>query len=356
MSQYDLKSIKAQLKSEDIVFLLMTLGATRYEEKDAYIIFPTICHNLNAEEASMKLYYYKSTCSFHCYTECVESFDIFELYKKWYTLRNIGYNFYKDIVLKIISYFDDNYFLIATGESERWDGSRFYNKREEYNFTPLNKNLLSAFSDYQAVEWLQEGMSSEAMSKYNIKFDTVGNKIVIPHYDIHDNLIGIRGRALNIEDIQLGKYRPLSINGATYSHALGWNLYGLNLVQDNIKRKRYVIIFEGEKSCILSETYFGQDNVGVAVCGSNFSKNQLNLLLKYFEVNEIIIAFDKEYHDGVSARKYFKKLKDMCEKYNNYCNFSFIFDIDNLLDEKDSPIDKGKEIFMQLLNKRIQLG
>ena len=43
----------------------------------------------------------------------------------------------------------------------------------------------------------------------------------------------------------------------------------------------------------------------------------------------------------------------MCEKYKNYANFSFIFDRNGLLDLKDSPVDKGKEVFQKLYESRV---
>lgn len=93
------------------------------------------------------------------------------------------------------------------------------------------------------------------------------------------------------------------------------------------------------------------DNCAAAVCGSSFNKYQLNILLKYCHPKEIVICFDKEEKQG--EEKYLKKLYHICEKYKNYCNFSFIYDMENLLDMKDSPTDKGEEIFRKLLDRRI---
>jgi hypothetical protein len=53
--------------------------------------------------------------------------------------------------------------------------------------------------------------------------------------------------------------------------------------------------------------------------------------------------------------KYFYKLWNICKKYSNYCTFSFIYDRENLLDLKDSPTDKGEEIFKKLLEKRVKV-
>ena len=63
------------------------LGADRYIEKDNYIIFPTICHNINSAEASMKLYYYKDNKFFYCYTED-DGMSIFKFLETYYKTRN----------------------------------------------------------------------------------------------------------------------------------------------------------------------------------------------------------------------------------------------------------------------------
>ena len=43
-------------------------------------------------------------------------------------------------------------------------------------------------------EWIEDGISYEIMKVYNILYSISRNKIVIPHYDAENNLIGIRGR------------------------------------------------------------------------------------------------------------------------------------------------------------------
>ena len=45
----------------------------------------------------------------------------------------------------------------------------------------------------------------------------------------------------------------------------------------------------------------------------------------------------------------------MCKKYKNYAQFSFIYDKENLLELKDSPTDKGEDIFLKLLKKRVKI-
>ena len=60
MNEITLQELNDSLTPERVIQLVLSLGADRYEEKSDYIVFPTLCHNLNVEDASMKLYYYKS--------------------------------------------------------------------------------------------------------------------------------------------------------------------------------------------------------------------------------------------------------------------------------------------------------
>ena len=64
----DYQKVISELQDKDVINLLLSLGADRYKETADAIIFPTICHNVDAAEASMKLYYYKNTKLFYCYT------------------------------------------------------------------------------------------------------------------------------------------------------------------------------------------------------------------------------------------------------------------------------------------------
>ena len=81
MINYD--RIKEELTLNDIIKIIEHfVPDLNYEERQDYLVLPTICHNLNQEDGSKKLYYYDNTHLFHCYTQCDESFDIYELVKK----------------------------------------------------------------------------------------------------------------------------------------------------------------------------------------------------------------------------------------------------------------------------------
>ena len=117
------------------------------------------------------------------------------------------------------------------------------------------------------------------------------------------------------------------------------------------------IIFESEKSVMLYQSYFGiENNIAVACCGSNITAYQMDLLLNA-GAQEIIIAFDRQFQE-LGDKEFIqlkKKLMTLYNKYHNYTNISFIFDKNMITGYKDSPVDCGPQIFLQLFKERIIL-
>ena len=110
--------------------------------------------------------------------------------------------------------------------------------------------MLSYFTEYYHPLWLREGISKEVMQNFGIRYSIGQNKIIIPHVDINGRLVGIRGRALEKSDIELGKYRPVSVGQTIYAHQLQFNLYGLYQHKEAIQKYRRAVIFEiGRASC-----------------------------------------------------------------------------------------------------------
>lgn len=345
----DYKQLIDNLKDNDIFNLLEKLGAEPLDKGD-YFLCKTICHNEDAEEASYKLYYYKNSHRFMCYTSC-NSMSIFSFLQHYYETRSIPYDWTTDVlrVVQNCSDFKPVEGFVAPKYVTLKDKYRIQRKPQILETYP--KGLLDIFIKTYPVEWLRDGISKKAMDKYDIRFSISQNKIIIPHYNVYGELVGIRGRALNKDEIALvGKYMPVQIEGKWYAHPLSMNLYGLNFNKENIRKYGICYVGEAEKFCLQMDS-FSMPNCSVAVCGSQFNKYQLNLLIKTCMPREIVICFDQEELEG--ENKYFNKLYSLCKKYTNYCTISFIYDRKRLLDLKDSPTDKGEEVFRELLKRRI---
>lgn len=346
------KEIVDNLRTESVIELMTKLGADRYKEEDDCIIFPTICHNIDSQNASLKLYYYKNTKLFVCYSNC-QTMSIFNFLKQYYETRGIEYDWVNDICNVVLNCSNFSPRLTFTSPRTTSLKELYGRENKSVRLPEFSKGVLEAFIKRYPPEWLEDGISREAMDKYNIRYSISQNKIIIPHYDAEGRLVGIRGRALNDWEIEnVGKYMPIKMEQTWYKHPLGMNLYGLYQNKENIKKKKICYVCESEKAVMQCES-FSQPNCAVAVCGSSFSKWALNLLLKCAAPEEIVICFDKE--ELPNEHKYFDKLYSLCQKYKNYCRFSFVYDRDNLLKLKESPTDRGENVFQELLKKRVRV-
>ena len=353
------QEIKEKLSDEDVRKLLLEMGAIFYYEDDDMWITNTICHH----GTKPKLYYHKDSKLFHCYTECgqMDIFDVVMGYK--------GYEqeeFQKAINWICIKLNIDNceYGFGKQEQISDWEFIRKYKKNsrkesETKSLVPYDKNILNIFQKMYTKDWVIEGISIETMEKYNVLYSTWQQKIIIPHFDINNQLIGVRGRSLIDEDIELfGKYTPFKVGRRFYNHSLGQNLFGLNHNMKTIQRKRKIMLVEAEKSVFQTDTMFGDDNFTVALCGSNLTDYQKSMLLM-LGVREVIVALDKQYQtlDSDECKKWAKHIKDkIINKLSSYFLVSVIWDTSDMLGYKDSPTDKGKDILLKLMENKIYVG
>lgn len=352
-----IKEIIESLTLEDVHQFLLSLGVddNDIDVQDDYLICPTICHNPIEEATSMKLYYYDQNKSFHCYTQCSENFNIIELYMRYMELNHykIFYSDAEDYIRQFVGQLQEVVVNEPTFHYEKTVRSEDF-----IDLPPYNPNVLDCFIDYPHPLWLKDGISEKSMKKFHIGFSLSQNRITIPHYDYRGFLIGIRSRALEEKDLEFGKYRPMMVGDKMYNHQLGFNLYGIYENKEAIKRFKRAVIFEGEKSVLLSDTFYGNYSVAVATCGSQLNRFQINLLVKKYGASDITLAFDKEFKNlnDPACGIYRKKLIDKCLKYRGLANFYYIFDEHNLLQQKDSPIDRGVEVYEKLMRKRIKIN
>lgn len=361
--------IKNNLTLEQVFKLLTDLKAEPLY-KNNIIICKTICHHhINElDEASHKLYYYENSHLFKCFTDCGETFDIFELIIKVKTLEGEENYSLPSAISFIINYFNiDNDNLNDDFELRRDDFTLFENY-DKINNIVLEKQIveLKEYSDNilknlpkPIIEtWINDGISKEVMDYYEICYDPKNCGIVIPHRDINGKLIGIRERTTLKENAELyGKYMPMKIGKQMFNHPISFSLFGIYQNKDNIKRFKKAIIVEAEKSVMQYATMFGQENnICVAICGSSFIQYQAQLLLE-LGVNEIIVALDRQYKEinDDEFKKLVKNLKNIHSKYGHLVKISFMFDKENLLPYKASPTDEGKDVFLKLYNNRVNL-
>lgn len=357
--QLDKDKIKDSLTEEEIHKVLKDLGS-----KDPIMgnQYTTVCHGGHKH----KLYYYHESKSFHCYTDCSENMDIFEV-----VVRAKGISFPQAV--QYVANLTGKRFGFTASLSQSnseiindWELINRHKKKEKVitKLPEYNSNVLDVFLPYPHESWINEGISYETQRKYGISYYIHDERIIIPHFDINGRLIGIRGRSMNEEDIELGKkYIPVTVENQLYNHQTMFNLYGLHKTKEAIKRLGKVAIFEGEKSVLKCEDYYENNNFSVACCSSSITNFHRDILLS-LGIEEVIICFDRfrDKKDTETEEKYQEeignyqnKLLKLARKFTPYVRTYIVYDDFELLQAKESPVDRGKDVLEQLMKYKYEI-
>lgn len=364
---YNKDELLKTLTQKDILKIIESVGCVDYKvNSDGSISLSTFyCHK---GDSVNKLIYYPNSNDpkfhygiFKCYT-CGDSYNIIEFVIRANRSQGKSITWYKAIeyIATITSY---NISITIEKPKHICDMSwlKKFSKDKSTDIIdckPIDEHVLEMFEYTPHETFLNDHISRETLSTFEISYWGNTNQIVIPHRDRHQNLIGIRGRYLDEEDVEnIGKYVPLNIEGKFLSHKLSHNLYGIHINQDKIKACRKCLLLESEKGVMQNHSYFGDDDFSLAVCGSEISEEQVKLLLNYLKIEELILGFDKEYKDpyGWDGELYKNKLFKKIRPIIPYCKVSIIWDKDGLLEYKDAPTDKGKDTLLKLLENKIEI-
>ena len=190
--------------------------------------------------------------------------------------------------------------------------------------------------DDKLAVWEREGISRESLDKFQVYYDSFSNCLVYPIRNAEGKIVNIGGRTLNPD------WKAKGLRKYTYFFSWGElkTIYGLAENRQEILKKKEVILFEGCKSVLLADTY-GVHNTA-ALLTSHLNPHQMKLLASLG--CRVVFALDKD----VSIRE-----DHNIRKLKQFVNVSYIYDYEDLLGEKDSPVDKGKEVFERLYERRL---
>ena len=209
--------------------------------------------------------------------------------------------------------------------------------QKECTATKLHESVMEQYDpDLSKLQiWRDEGISDEALRKFQVRYDGVTNSIVYPIRDPDGTIVNIGSRTLD------PNYKEKGIPKYIYRYKWGTinTIYGLAENRAAIQEKREIILFEGAKS-VMKAAGWGIDNCG-AILTSHLSSNQLKILLKLGV--SVVFALDRD----VNIRN-----DRNIGKLRHYCNVFSLYDRENLLEEKDSPVDRGEDVFRTLYEGR----
>lgn len=184
--------------------------------------------------------------------------------------------------------------------------------------------------------WEAEGISEASLEKFQVFYDSFSDRLVYPIRNVDGRIVNVGGRTLD-PDWKVKKLRK-------YTYFFNWGtmstIYGLAENMDEIKSKREIILFEGCKSVLMADSW-GIHNCG-AILTSHLNPNQMMILAKLG--CRVVFALDKD----VDIRK-----DHNIQKLWQYTTVEYIHDSWDVLSEKDSPVDKGEEVFRKLYERRL---
>lgn len=227
--------------------------------------------------------------------------------------------------------------LAAVEVAKRYKGRKKQAKVSKTKVLPDDYMLRYERNPEKLAVWEAEGISEASLKRFQVAYDSFSDRLVYPIRNVNGEIVNVGARTLdpNWKQKRLRKYSYI------YSWDGGMNtVFGLAENRDEILRKKEVILFEGAKSVMIADSW-GIRNCG-ALLTSHLSQFQLKILAKLGV--RVVFALDKE----VVIRD-----DPNIARLKRYITCEYLWDRDNLLDEKDSPVDKGVETFMKLYEGRL---
>lgn len=185
--------------------------------------------------------------------------------------------------------------------------------------------------------WIEEGISREVLDRWQVFYDSFSDRLVYPIRNLAGKIVNIGGRTLD----QDWKAKGLRKYNYFYQWGTMDTIFGLFENIDEIVKKREVILFEGCKSVLLADTW-GIRNTACLLT-SHLNPHQMKILARLG--CRVVFALDKE----VRIRE-----DHNIQKLKNYVEVEYLWDKEDLLDEKDAPVDKGPEVFKKLYEGRLR--
>lgn len=197
----------------------------------------------------------------------------------------------------------------------------------------INEEYITENGIVPYYKWYKEGLNITTQKYFQIGIDVNTERITFPIHNKNGELIGIKGRYCGSNREIEDKYKYLYLLPCNKSI----ELFNLHRALPHIQQLKEVIVVEGGKTTMFLTQWKYPNAVGIE--GDSLSPIQIKLLKDLGLDIKYIFAFDKD-KDAEYVKKEASKLTGRM-KYG-------IIDIENNLEHKDSPTDKGKEVWDNL--------
>ena len=191
---------------------------------------------------------------------------------------------------------------------------------------PISKNILSYYKNRVNNLFLKDNISYETQQDFQIGYDDSTNRITIPIFSEIGDLVGVKGRLFK-EELSSDDLKYVYIEPCQRSKII----YGLNKTIPYIKKAGRIYVPEAEKG-VLQLWEYGDRNAG-ATGGKELSQQQIELLTRLGV--DIVFVQDKDVKQ--------EEIEELASHFVDQIPIYYIYDNDNILDEKESPTDNPEK-------------
>ncbi|MER2059712.1 MAG: DNA primase [Niallia sp.] len=248
---------------------------------------------------------------------------------KYWICNTLGY----------VEYIDEFYRVTSDKQEENVNYNSWLKKvkRNPIKEIETNKVISTDYRNHFGVipykKWYDEGLSIITQRKFEVSIDVPSERVVFPIHNKFGELIGYKGRYCGkVKEIE-DRYKYLYVVPCNKSI----EFFNLHRALPYINEKREVIVVEGAKTVMFLDQW-GCKNA-ISIEGDILTDGQLVLLKELGIDIKFVFVWDKD-KDTKFIYHEVNKLKGRL-KYA-------VLDTEDLLQEKDSPTDRGKKVWNTL--------
>lgn len=195
-------------------------------------------------------------------------------------------------------------------------------EEKEKPLQPISEKILSYYKPYVNDLFYEDHIDYDTQREFEIGFDEETNRYTIPIRSELGDLVGVKARYFD-RKVPDGMNKYIYLEPCAKSKII----YGLYKTLPYIKRTGRIYVGESEKFVEQAWSYGYQNTGGTG--GKELSQYQVNMLVRLG--TDIVICLDKD------VKK--EELEELAERFPDGVPLYYMFDEDNILDEKESPTD-----------------
>lgn len=235
-----------------------------------------------------------------------------------YICNLLGIEYYHDFNLDIPESLQITDLILKMNQNSTYDIDK--------PLKPISINILSYYKNRVNNLFLNDNISYSTQQDFQIGYDDSTNRITIPIFSEIGDLVGVKGRLLK-EQLSPDDMKYIYLEPCQRSKVI----YGLNKTMPYIKRAGRIYVPEAEKG-VLQLWDYGDRNAG-ATGGKELSSQQIELLTRLGV--DIVFVQDKDVKQ--------KEIEELASHFIDQIPIYYIYDNDNILNEKESPTDNPEK-------------